>query len=428
MAAHFEGSSSQAPLPSASCGNPVGMVRILAVAVAVTIAPLASASASTTPASGATPQLAAALGRALAAPDVDPARTAALAVDLGTGAVVFHSNAGLSLAPASAEKLAVSFAALRVLGPGFRFRTEVAAAGELSERIWRGDLYLVGYGDPSLAPTDLDALARDVASWGIRRVTGHVFGDEHHFDASRTAPGWKPSFLGVESPPLSALTVEDVEVRGSNGSAAAAASAFQAALARRGVVVAHAPGTGRAPSDVLPLALDLSEPLAAIVRRMNRESDNFVAEMLLKELGAAVARRGSTGAGTRVVRAALVEAGVPVAGVRVVDGSGLSRLDRLTARALVSILRTGARDPAIRDAFVTSLAVAGVSGTLHDRLGRRPTYGRVIAKTGTTGSASALAGFVRRRYVFAILQNGSPLPYWSARAAQDRFVTVLARS
>ncbi len=377
---------------------------------------------------GRSPEFAAALGRALAAPDVDPALTAALAVDLGTGAVVFQSNAGLPLAPASAEKLAVSFAALRVLGPGFRFHTEVAAAGELSERVWRGDLYLVGYGDPSLDPADLDALARDVASWGIRRVTGRVLGDEHHFDSRRTAPGWKPSFLGIESPPLSALTVDDVEVKGSNGSAAAAASAFQTALVRRGVAVAGAPGTGRAPADVLPLALDLSEPLAAIVRRMNRESDNFIAEMLLKELGAAVVRRGSTGAGTRVVRAALVEAGVPVAGVRLVDGSGLSRLDRLTARALVSILRAGARDSAIRDAFVTSLAVAGVSGTLKTRLARRPTFARVIAKTGTTSRASALAGFVRRRYVFAILQNGSPVPYWSARAAQDRFVTVLAGS
>jgi len=377
---------------------------------------------------GRSPELATALGRALAAPDVDPNRTAALAVDLETGAVVFRSNAGLSLAPASAEKLAVAFAALRLLGPGYRFRTEVAGAGELDGRIWRGDLYLVGFGDPSLARADLDALARQVASWGIRRITGRVLADEHHFDASRTPPGWKPSFLGVESPPLSALTVEDVQIRGSSGPAAAAASAFQAALTRSGVLVARATGTRRAPADVLPLALDFSEPLAAILREMNRQSDNFVSEMLLKELGAAVVRRGSTAAGARVVRAALVEARVPVAGVRVVDGSGLSLLDRLTARALVSILRAGFRDPSIRDAFVTSLAVAGVSGTLRHRLGRRPTYGRVIAKTGTTSGASALAGFVRRRYVFAILQNGSPVPYWSARAAQDRFVTILASS
>jgi D-alanyl-D-alanine carboxypeptidase len=72
--------------------------------------------------------------------------------------------------------------------------------------------------------------------------------------------------------------------------------------------------------------------------------------------------------------------------------------------------------------------VAGISGTLERRLDTRPTRGRVIAKTGTTRRASALAGFVGGRYAFAILQNGSPVPYWTARAAQDRFVTILARS
>ena len=165
-----------------------------------------------------------------------------------------------------------------------------------------------------------------------------------------------------------------------------------------------------------------------MLRLVNGESDNFAAEMLLKELGATVAPRGSTAAGARVVRATLTAAGVPLAGVRIADGSGLSRFDRSTAFALAAILRAGATDPAIRDAFVASLAVAGVSGTLEKRLDARPTRGRVIGKTGTTNRASALAGFVRRRYVFAILHNGSPVPYWTARAAQDRFVTTLARA
>jgi D-alanyl-D-alanine carboxypeptidase/D-alanyl-D-alanine-endopeptidase (penicillin-binding protein 4) len=384
--------------------------------------------AGTGAAQGQSPQLERALERALATPGVAASRTSALAVDLTTGRVVYEANSERALAPASAEKLAVSFAALRLLGPGYRFRTEVGGEGELDGRVWRGDLYLVGYGDPTLALADLDALARDVKGWGIRRVTGRIVGDETHFDANRAAPGWRPSFLGLESPPLSALSVDDVDIRGANESAAAAARAFASALAQRGIAVAGRAIAGRHPVDAFPLAQDLSEPLSEIVRHMNRESDNFVSEMLLKELGATGARDGSTTAGGKVVRDALVEAGVPVNGVRIVDGSGLSRLDRLTAKSLVAMLRVGAADPEIRDAFLTSLAVAGVSGTLKKRLVRRPTRGRVIAKTGTTSQASALAGFVRRRYVFAILQNGSPVPYWSARAAQDRFVTVLARS
>jgi len=402
------------------------MSRVLtALSALLATAALAGAAAATTEA--AAPELGPALARALRAPDVDARQTAALAIDLRTGDVVFRSNPGLALAPASAEKLAVSFTGLRLLGPEYRFRTEVGGSGELAGRTWRGNVHLVGGGDPTLARADLDALARDVAAWGIRRVTGAVLGDETHFDTRRDAPGWKPGFLGLESRPLSALSIEEVESRGVNGSAAAAAVAFTQALERRGVVVAGRARTGRAPDDVLPLALDLSEPLSAIVRHMNRESDNFVSEMLLKELGAVFAGRGSTAEGAEVVRSTLAEAGIPILGVRIRDGSGLSRLDRLTAQTLVAILLEGTADPEIRGTFVDSLSVAGISGTLKRRLERRPTRSRVIAKTGTTSQASALVGFVRRRYVFAILQNGSPVPYWSARAAQDRFVTILAR-
>ena len=374
------------------------------------------------------PSLGASLDRALRAGGIDPDLTAALAVDIRSGKVVYSSNADLPLRPASAEKLAVSFAALRLLGPSFRFRTEVVGDGRQQGRTWLGDVALVGHGDPSLTLEDLDALARDVAAWGIRRVVGRVLGDEQHFDSRRDAPGWKPSFLGIESRPLSALSIEEIPLRDANASAAAAASAFSRALGRHGVSVVGRPGVGRAAPDGISLAQDLSEPLKEIVRHMNRESDNFVAEMLLKELGASVARRGTTKAGAHAVLQALAEAHVRLRGVRIADGSGLSLSNRLSPSALVGILRAGADDPWIRDTFVDSLAVAGVSGTLEHRLERRPTRGRVIAKTGTTNAASALAGFIRRRYVFAIVQNGSPVPYWTARAAQDRFVTVLARS
>jgi D-alanyl-D-alanine carboxypeptidase/D-alanyl-D-alanine-endopeptidase (penicillin-binding protein 4) len=82
----------------------------------------------------------------------------------------------------------------------------------------------------------------------------------------------------------------------------------------------------------------------------------------------------------------------------------------------------------LRDAFLASLAVAGVDGTLEDRLVSRPARGQVIAKTGTTSAASALSGFVRDRYVFAIIQNGRPISAYWARLAQDRFALALAAS
>lgn len=368
------------------------------------------------------------LAAALRAPGISPRTTGAMAVDLHTGATVFSHNAGQSLLPASAEKLPVSFAALRILGPRFRFRTEVVAVGSRRGRVWHGNLWLVGYGDPTLGRSDLDRLARRFVATGMRRIDGRVFGDESHFDARREGLGWRSSFLGVESRPISALSVAGAPLIGVNGSAIAAARAYVTALERRGVSVSGSSGARRAPAGALPIAFDLSEPLSSVLRRVNGESDNFAAEMLLKELGATAGQQGSSASGARVVRASLREANIPLAGVRIADGSGLSRFDRLTAEALTSMLQAGRNDPTMREAFVSSLAVAGVSGTLERRLDVRPTRGRVIAKTGTTLRSSALAGFVGRRYVFAILQNGAPVPYRAARTAQDRFVTALARS
>jgi serine-type D-Ala-D-Ala carboxypeptidase/endopeptidase (penicillin-binding protein 4) len=370
------------------------------------------------------------LAKALAVPHVDPARTAALAIDLRTGSVVFERNATLSLVPASNQKLPVAYAALALLGPGYRFHTEVVGSGSLVGDVWHGDLWLRGYGDPTLKPADLDALAAEVASWGIRRVDGAVVADESWFDARRTAPGWRPSFYLYESPPLSALAVDRGWYRGrtSTSPALAAGSLLRRSLEAAGIKVGGRTRAGVLTTAGLPLARDVSEPLADVVRFMGRESDNYTAEMLVKQLGASYGAVGSTAAGTRVIRTALGEAGVPLAGVRLADGSGLSGLDRLTAAAVVALLEAGLADGELRDSFLQSLAVAGVSGTLEDRMETRPARGRVIAKTGTTRTASALSGFVRDRYVFAVLQNGRPISAYWARLAQDRFATTLAAS
>jgi D-alanyl-D-alanine carboxypeptidase/D-alanyl-D-alanine-endopeptidase (penicillin-binding protein 4) len=174
------------------------------------------------------------------------------------------------------------------------------------------------------------------------------------------------------------------------------------------------------------LARHLSAPVQVLLRAVNGESDNFTAEMLLKHLGAVVRGKGTTGAGATVVNETLRTAGISLAGVRVVDASGLSLLDRQTVDALVGILGLAWGDPLLRGSFLATLAVAGRSGTLEDRLDAPPTRGNVWAKSGTTNRASALAGYVAGRYAFAVIQNGLPISSWWARRAQDRFVTVLA--
>jgi D-alanyl-D-alanine carboxypeptidase/D-alanyl-D-alanine-endopeptidase (penicillin-binding protein 4) len=398
--------------------------RIVAAVLAATALSLALAAAA-----GGTPRaLVPSLDRALSVPHVSPAASAAFAIDLETGEAVYSRNASLSLLPASNEKLAVTYAALTALGPSFRIETDVLGAGQQVDQTWQGDLVLKGYGDPTLTPVSLTVLARQVRAAGIVRVTGRVLADESWFDTRRTAPGWKASFYIEESPPLSALIVDRGRVGRftSPDPALAAGQQFRAALVRAGVRVTGGTSHGVADDTAVPLAAIDSPPLGAIVRWMDRVSDNFEAEMLLKELGAIQADRGTTSAGVGVAMGLLTQAGVPMDGVRMLDGSGLSLLDRFTANALVSLLTVMWNDPGVRPELLAALPVAGRSGTLADRMRGTAAAGVVLAKTGTTSNASALSGFVGDRYVFSVLQNGWPISWSWARLAQDRFAAVLA--
>jgi serine-type D-Ala-D-Ala carboxypeptidase/endopeptidase (penicillin-binding protein 4) len=397
-------------------------VRAYAVAAALVVSLVAPATSLAS--------LQSALQQALRVPHVSVASTGAVVVDLTTGETVYSQNASLSLLPASNEKLAVTYAALTALGPGFRIETDVLGEGNQFGTTWQGNLVLKGYGDPTLSSADLVDLARQVRAAGITRITGSVLGDESWFDTFRTAPGWKASFYIYESAPLSALIVD----RGrfgrftSHDPALAAAQLFRSALVRAGVRVVGGAEHGTADDAAEPLASVDSPTVAAIVRWMDRVSDNFVAEMLVKELGAVQAARGTTAAGLAVVTGLLGAAGVPLDGVRLIDGSGLSLSDRLTPSALASLLSVMWSDFEVRLELIASLPLAGRTGTLQDRMRRGAATGVVRAKTGTTSNASALSGFVADRYVFSILQNGRPISWTWARIAQDRFATVLAAS
>jgi serine-type D-Ala-D-Ala carboxypeptidase/endopeptidase (penicillin-binding protein 4) len=368
------------------------------------------------------------LDRALSVQGVSREATGAIAINLRNGATVYALHASRSLQPASNQKLTVALAALDRLGATYRVPTSVFGVGSRSGAVWRGRLVLKGYGDPSLTRADLRTLADRIHDLGIRRVTGRVVGDESYYDLRRTCPGWKASWYKIESPPLSALVVSRAKVgrRTVDDPALAAAVAFKAALEARGVDVVQGPKVGRKPADAVRLTGVRSASLSLLVRRMNKQSDNFYAEMLLKHLGAKMRRAGTTYQGSLVVRTVLKRRGVPLTGVRLADGSGLSLYDRLTARALAALLISAWSDAAVKAPFVASLPLAGVDGTLEDRLRSEPAYRTVRAKTGTTTTASSLSGYVGSRYVFSIIQNGRPIPWWYARRAQDRFAQILA--
>jgi len=402
------------------------VVRVRALAAAgVAVTALVTAATS-----GASGSLGLRLDRALHSPAVSYAASGAEVVDLDTGQVVYAHNASIGLRPASNEKLTVTYAALTALGPAFRIETDVLGEGAQDGSVWRGNVVLKGYGDPMLSSADLAALARQVRGDGIATVTGRVVGDETWFDTRRTAPGWKAEFYLNESPPLSALIVDRGIVHGrtSRDPALSAAQLFAKALARAGVRVAHPAALGTADDHAVALGSVDSPPLESIVHSMDRVSDNFTAEMLTKELGAVQLGEGTTAAGLRVVYAQLASAGIPLAGVRLADGSGLSLLDRLTPAAIVALLRTMWGDPDLKPELEAALPTAGRTGTLEDRMRGTAAAGVVHAKTGTTDNSTALSGFAGDRYVFSVIVNGDPVSWIGSRAAEDRFAVDLAAS
>jgi D-alanyl-D-alanine carboxypeptidase/D-alanyl-D-alanine-endopeptidase (penicillin-binding protein 4) len=370
------------------------------------------------------------LSRALRAPHVSSSRTGAIVLDLETGQTLFAQNARHALRPASNEKLATTYAALTALGPSFRIETDVLGEGEQTEATWRGDLVLKGYGDPALSAAQVDSLAHQVVAAGIRHVTGRILGDESWFDTRRTGLGWKAKFYLRESPALSALIVD----RGWTGRdetrrpALMAAQLLRSDLRRSGVTVDGEAAIGVAPDSAAPLADVESAPLSALVRHMDVYSDNFYAEMLLKEIGAVQGSTGSAAAGVAVERGLLASAGIPLGSVRIVDGSGLSLLDRWTPVGLTTLLRRMWQNADLRPYLMPALPIAGETGTLEHRMRTGPAHGLVRAKTGTTDNASSLSGFVGDRYVFSILENGSPVRTRSAERSENRVAQVLARA
>lgn len=331
--------------------------------------------------------------------------------------------------PASNQKLVTGVAALLALGQDYRHVTRVTAAAPPVGGVVAGDLHLVGGGDPLLAIgeyaarydrpqpfSDLRALADAVVAAGITRVDGAVVGDESRYDAVRYHPAWPPRFVAQDQTgPLSALSVNDGFIqwppRGHQPGepaadpAALGAEALRALLAERGVVVAGGSRSGPAPAGGAAVAELASLPLPEVVGQMLRESDNATAELLLKEVGLRVEGAGTFDAGARAVARVLADAGLDVAGMSVVDGSGLAGGNAVDCGLLVELLE---HEPT-RDAIRAGMPVAGQTGTLADRFLGSPAAGRLRAKTGTLNQVTALAGYVEgaagAEHTFAIVSN-----------------------
>jgi serine-type D-Ala-D-Ala carboxypeptidase/endopeptidase (penicillin-binding protein 4) len=366
----------------------------------------------------------------------------AYVVNVTSGRPVFAWRHTTPRILASNTKLFTTAAALARFGTEGTLATEVRGDGGLRERgVYRGNLYLVGGGDPTFGSQSftgraygggatVEALATQLDRAGIQRVAGRVLGDESAFDSLRGGPdsGYGTSiWVG----PLSALGYNR-GLGNENGSSfqanppAFAAARLTDALRRRGIAVSGAAAAGTAPAAARVLAAVESPPMARLAALTNKPSDNYFAEMLLKALAArGLVARATTTAGAQI--AARFARGLGAGPARLADGSGLSRLNRASPYRVVKLLLAlRERDEFL--AFSRSLSIAGRDGTLASRMRSGPARGHCRGKTGTLSNVSAVSGYCRARsgdtYAFSILMNGVD-PY-GARNIQDGMLQSLA--
>jgi serine-type D-Ala-D-Ala carboxypeptidase/endopeptidase (penicillin-binding protein 4) len=346
------------------------------------------------------------------------------------GTVLYEHDGRRRRTPASNQKLMLSMALFDKFGPSFRIRTR-AAAPHIRKGVIKGNLWILGGGDPSLtqnqahfwgssleSPT-LEELARRIHSAGIQRATGSVRGAKGYFANDFDAPGWEP-YVPNEYVELAAALSLNGNFHVKHSPERAAASSLSRQLTGRGITVGRPPGAGTPPAGLRTVAEVRSAPLSDLVAFMDQTSNNFFAEMLGKLLGARTyGAPGTIHKGARAIAAWTRRHGVPI---RASDSSGLSYRDKVSPLGVVRLLATAEREP--WGARLRHDLAAPGEGTLANRLSGLDVH----AKTGTLfNSDSALSGWVRRDATspwveFSILDQSTP------KALEDKIVGVLARA
>jgi D-alanyl-D-alanine carboxypeptidase/D-alanyl-D-alanine-endopeptidase (penicillin-binding protein 4) len=440
--------------------------------------------------------------------------------DQQTGKVLYERNSDRHYIPASNTKLVVTSVAMGMLGPDFRYRTNILA-GDVSGTGTSTGVIIVGSGDPTFSArfwktpfAAAAAFADSIYATGIRRIDGPLTVDASRFTDAMINGTWEVGDLpGGSAPPVGAFAMEEgifrvvfnpgqtagapvtaswpgwpsnnpldgqpisisrihTDTAGSRGSMDVdylgrrdtiyftgtvpagrpdtssysmtdpplyAGRAVAAALEARGIAVlggvrvvrdsASAADARRQIANVHTIATMTSPPLSEIVSAILHPSQNWIAETLLKTLGAERGTSGSWRGGLAVERTYLVKTvGLDSLDFNLRDASGMSPQNLLSPNAIVRILEHD-RNATWGKAYAAALAAPGEPGTLQTRL--KEYEGRLRGKTGTISNVATLSGFLvtdnGRAVTFSIMTNGTGLGSAVVRRPADEMVRAIAR-
>jgi serine-type D-Ala-D-Ala carboxypeptidase/endopeptidase (penicillin-binding protein 4) len=379
-----------------------------------------------------------------------PQNEAALVVDLGNGHVVFSDRAGTALPTASLMKLFTTSTALMRLGTGARLTTRVFATGTRQGNTLTGNLYLRGGGDFTFGSASfshrayggggtVQSLAAAIRDSGLRRIRGSVYGDASLFTDGTGNPFdlvlcAEPLF-GPGCPygpagrlerllpwgPRTAISynrglVNATSARPQRQPVRFAAQALINALEADGVTVDGSGGARTTPTLVTAIAKTHSPPMSRLITLINRPSDNYAADVLLRDLGARLEGEGSGAAGAIAVTDTMRRFGLHP---QMVTGSGESVRDLDSPRDVVGLLRLMHRRPEAA-AFANSLSQAGRNGS-DTGFEHTPAAGRCELKGGThvglqqSKNTLNVSGYCRsvggQQFAFAVMMTGLAMKF-----------------
>lgn len=322
--------------------------------------------------------------------------------DLPSGKLLESHNPDLALLPASTTKIISTYAMLRIWKPDYELKTGIY--GDLSGNVVRGDLIIKGGGDPFLTSERIWVLAQDLKRLGLYRVTGRLRLDQSAFDSQRYGMGWENTSANT-TPPVTALAVNfnrDETGRLVPDPDALAHSIFQRIFLESGITFEGIQTTATSKNKIMDFP---SPPLRMLIQDINKFSNNFMVETLLKALGEGSWPRGVA----RVQAFYQATYGLAPDKIRITDASGLSKDNRLSARTLAVVLRGAWNDFEVGPEFQSSLKIIG--GEPWKLKIKDPNLARrVRCKTGHLSGVDTVSGVIQmpdgKLRVFAILLNG----------------------
>ncbi len=350
-------------------------------------------------------------------PMFETSQVGVMVYDLDADSALYTYNHKQLMRPASCMKLVTAITALDQLGSKYDYQTHIYYTGHITGRTLVGNIYCVGGFDPSLTVDDVAILADCVRKLEIDSIRGLLISDRTMKEVEDYGEGW---CWDDDNPLLTALSIGRKNIF---------LQTFAEEVARAGINLEQISLTeGRVPQQA-KLVATYRHNIGLILERMLKMSDNFYAESMFYQT-AASAKKGLARAkdAREVTKRLFARLGLGHYPYKVADGSGLSLYNYVSVELLCALLRYAWHSSDISQALIPALPVAGVDGTLKDRMKGTKAQGNVYAKTGTLTGISSLAGYCTtaggHQLCFAIINQGV-MRNATGKAFQDRVCKVL---